>query len=182
MISNDKCTYVQSSAVDLLLIILSIFLLCFNGSANTVENVNLTLHADQFNITKDDNGFDVIEMNGFFQPLIPGDPMLPRKNFNVLIPPGINDSSLNLKIISAETKVLNGTYEIKPSPPLVSGNNNLTTLDWSKKETVLAFKNAEIYATNPTFRINTPIHNIFCSPVRVALEPSPESRSALFAV
>jgi hypothetical protein len=34
---------------------------------------------------------------------------------------------------------------------------------------------------DPTFRINTPIHNIFCSPVRVALEPSPESRSALSA-
>ena len=33
----------------------------------------------------------------------------------------------------------------------------------------------------PTFRINTPIHNIFCSPARVALGPSPESRSALSA-
>lgn len=31
----------------------------------------------------------------------------------------------------------------------------------------------------PTFRINTPIHNIFCSLARVALGPSPESRSAL---
>ena len=34
---------------------------------------------------------------------------------------------------------------------------------------------------HPTFRINTPIHNIFCSPARVALGPSPESRSALSA-
>jgi len=33
----------------------------------------------------------------------------------------------------------------------------------------------------PTFRINTPIHNIFCSPAQVALGPSPESRSALSA-
>jgi len=33
----------------------------------------------------------------------------------------------------------------------------------------------------PTFRINTQIHNIFCSPSQVALEPSPESRSALSA-
>jgi hypothetical protein len=31
----------------------------------------------------------------------------------------------------------------------------------------------------PTFRINTPIHNIFCSPFRVALGLSPEYRSAL---
>ena len=35
---------------------------------------------------------------------------------------------------------------------------------------------------DPTFRINTPIHNIFCSPARAALEPGPESRSALSAV
>jgi hypothetical protein len=34
----------------------------------------------------------------------------------------------------------------------------------------------------PTFRINTPIHNTFCSPARVVLVPSPESRSDLSAV
>ncbi len=33
----------------------------------------------------------------------------------------------------------------------------------------------------PTFRINTPIHNIFCSLARVDLALSPESRSNLFA-
>ena len=34
---------------------------------------------------------------------------------------------------------------------------------------------------DPTFRINTPIHNIFCSLARVDLALSPESRSNLFA-
>jgi hypothetical protein len=63
---------------------------------------------------------------------------------------------------------------------------DLLKADWELEfkrveEKLIGIQQAMQYKGYPTFRINIPIHNIFCSLARVDLALSPESRSNLFA-
>ena len=64
--------------------------------------IKFTLNAGEYEITKDENGLDVIQMEGFSLAISPGDPMLPHRVYNILVPPDTIWSSLELKIISAK--------------------------------------------------------------------------------
>jgi len=98
-----------------------------SGLADT-GRVNVTLDAGAYNITKDASGYDVIVMDGFSDLVETGDPMLPQKTFDVLLPPNYDESSLQLKIVSAKSEVLTGTYDIKPSPEWLPQNSNDTVI------------------------------------------------------
>ena len=92
----------------------------------TKENqVTIQLQSKEYNITKDADGFDVIDMDGFSIRYITGEPMVPIGVTNVLLPPDVNISSVKLEVISEETKLLDGTYNIRPSPePRTSASND----------------------------------------------------------
>lgn len=98
--------------------------------ATAVNNTTIIITYPKYNITRDNNGFDSIEMEGSSQLFISGNPMLPYKMFNVLLPPNVNDSSINFEMTSAEIRILPGEYEIKPCPPengsqdILSDNRN----------------------------------------------------------
>jgi hypothetical protein len=108
-------------------LICMIFILCSMSSlAVTAGNVTVTLNAGPYNITPDNSGYDVIVMDGFSERVDTGNPMLPQKTFNVLLPAEFDESSLQLKIVSAKTQVLEGTYDIKPSPKWLPLDSNMT--------------------------------------------------------
>lgn len=92
----------------------------------TKENqVTIQLQSNGYNITKDADGFDVIDMDGFSIRYITGEPMVPIGVTKVLLPPDVNISSVKLEVISEETKLLDGTYNIRPSPePRISDSND----------------------------------------------------------
>ena len=48
--------------------------------------MTLNLNAEEYSILKSDTGFDVIEMGELSPLLSPGDPSLPHKVFEILIP------------------------------------------------------------------------------------------------
>ena len=100
--------------------------------ANATESVTATLQAGNYSITKDSSGYDVIIMEGFSDRVDTGNPMLPQKTFDVLLPPNVDDSSLQLKIISSQAQVLEGTYDIKPSPPWLPQSSNDTSVELVK--------------------------------------------------
>lgn len=92
----------------------------------TSENqVTIQLQSKEYNITKDADGFDAIDMDDFSIRYITGEPMLPIGVTNVLLPPDANISSVKLEVISEKTRLLDGAYDIRPSPePRISASND----------------------------------------------------------
>jgi len=150
MASLQKSSYLSKIWVDLALICIIIILCSLSSLAATTGNVTVALNAGTYNITKDRSGYDVIVMDGFSDRVETGNPMLPQKTFDVLLPADINDSSLQLKIISAKTRVLDGTYDIKPSPEWLP-----QTLNETFNETAsMMMKNVSTYETDADYPEN----------------------------
>jgi hypothetical protein len=88
--------------------------------ANVVEEganeISVQFNSNNYNIAKDADGYDSIDMNEFSIRYIPGEPMLPGSSANVLLPPNVDISSIKLDVISENTKQLDGTYNIRPAP------------------------------------------------------------------
>jgi len=137
-----KSAYRSKIRADLALICIIIILMSMSCLAST-GNVTVTLNAGTYNITKDSSGYDVIQMDGFSDRVETGDPMLPQKTFDVLLPPDADYSSLQLKIISAKTEVLDGRYDIKPSPQWLPQTFNETATE--------IVKNESTYETNANY-------------------------------
>lgn len=140
---------------------LIVFFISMNGLASTTGTTTVTLEAETYNISKDNSGYDVIIMDQFSDRVKTGDPMLPQRTFDVLLPPDVDLSSLQLKIISTKTQVLDGTYDIKPSPkwmPQTSDENALETT-----------KNESTYRTDADYPSNS-----------VLLMPSSQMRKWMF--
>jgi len=70
--------------------------------------------------------------------------MLPHKVYDILVPPDTIGSSLQLKIVSAETRVLDGTHDIKPAGPFVPGVGEYEEV-WGDG------KNIDVYETDANF-------------------------------
>ena len=112
----QKGSYRPKIGADLALIGMITILCSMSGLAVTAGNVTVALNAGTYNITPDNFGYDVIVMDGFSDRVETGDPMLPQKTFDVLLPADVYDSSMQLKIVSAKKQVLDGKYDINPSP------------------------------------------------------------------
>jgi len=80
--------------------------------------VRMVLEAGELSIAKDEEGFDVVAMEGFASTTSPGDPLLLHRVYNILVPPEAVGAELSMEILSADLQVLEGTYEIGPVGPL----------------------------------------------------------------
>ncbi len=112
--------------------------------------VRAVLNAEEFSIIRNVDGFDVIMMNDFASTTSPGDPMLVHKLYNVLIPPDAVGANLTLEIVSADARVLDGTYEIRPVGPLAPAVDEfssgiLWTEYWGEGKKIADGKNLEVY-------------------------------------
>lgn len=117
-------------------------------------SMTLVLSAGQYTITKDKDGLDVIEMEGFSPATSPGDPMLPHKVYDTLVPPDIVWPTLKLTIVSTETAVLDGAYDIKPAPPMApmaDGNDDKAKVGWGEGKEIVNGKNMKVYGTDADF-------------------------------
>jgi hypothetical protein len=101
------------------------------------NEITLELNSNKYNITKDAEGYDGIDMNDFSIKYVTGEPMLPISNTNVLIPPNADLSSVKLEVISENTKQLDGTYNIRPAPePRILSDNG--TYDFAASDEPIA--------------------------------------------
>lgn len=132
----------------------------------TSENkVTILLQSKEYNITKDADGFDVVDMNDFYIKYITGEPMLPSCIANVLLPPDANISSVKLEVISEKTRLLDGTYNIRPSPePRISASND--TYDSSNQ--------------NPDVRSAVYLNNTLYPKENILLMPYSQMRKWIF--
>jgi hypothetical protein len=120
------------------------------ATANSTGRITITLNASNYKINKDNSGYDVIDMEGFSNRVVTGDPMLPQKNFDVLLPPNADVSSVQLRMISTKAMVLDGTYNIKPSPQWLPQAKNLSDT-YAYPKTIELVVNKSIYEANANY-------------------------------
>jgi len=88
-----------------------------NGDAPAGEgSLTVVLDAAPYRLTEVSGG-QRIEMQGFDYLKEPGRPMLPEKDFLILLPPGARSPSL--EVLDAGAEPLPGKYSIAPTPPLL---------------------------------------------------------------
>jgi len=136
MLFARRNTYCQSIWLKLALFGIIFCLTGMSGLASTDGNVTVTLKAETYNISKDNSGYDTIIMDQFSDRVITGDPMLPQRTFDVLLPPDVDMASLQLNMISSDSEVLDGTYDIKPSPKWLPQISNESDFEATMNESV----------------------------------------------
>ena len=80
-------------------------------------DITLKLELPPYEIVQDEEGLDVIQVEGFNLSGLPGDPWLPRKVYNVAVPPQAALDSLSLEVVDAQVVKLPGTYHLKLATP-----------------------------------------------------------------
>ena len=80
-------------------------------------DIILKLELPSYEITQDDEGLDIIQVEGFNLSGPPGTPLLPRKVYNVAVPPEAALDSLSLKVVDAQVVKLPGVYYLKLATP-----------------------------------------------------------------
>ena len=79
--------------------------------------IDLTLTLPLYEVIQDEAGFDVIQVEGFNLSGEPGEALLPRRVYNVAVPPDAAFDSLSVQIVSGDVAKLPGTYNLKLAVP-----------------------------------------------------------------
>lgn len=100
-------------------------------------------------IQKDDS--DVIDIEGFAITSSPGEPMLPHKIYDILIPPDAIDGTIQLKVLSSKRKILDGTYNIKAAGADVTRIDDQIIEAWGDGKVIENGKNISVYQNDTDF-------------------------------
>ena len=91
--------------------------------ADHADRVVVTLETPPYQLSIDANGFDVVHIDGFAPFGTPGEPSLPRKVYNVALPPDAALDSLSLEIADIQMIAVPGTYRLRPATPDISSGS-----------------------------------------------------------
>ena len=115
------------------------------------ETISVTLEAGPYEIRTDADGLNEIVMNGYKIQGVPGNPLLPAKVFNIVVPPDIAWDSLELTIADSESGILPETYAIRPAAPDAAGVGNGVIHDWAGNQNIADGKNMDVYGVDSFF-------------------------------
>lgn len=98
-------------------------------------------------------GGHIIYMDGFSLSGSPGNPVLPRKVFNIALPPLTDVSSIRMSVTGADTAVLEGTYSIMPAPPCAkgAGPGREGGVCWGEGKDIRNGKNMNVYGSETLY-------------------------------
>jgi hypothetical protein len=119
------------------------------GALGAMKEIIVQLYAGNYKVTKDKDGYDCIEMEGFADKYIPGEPLLPCGISKVLLPPNVDYSTLKLEIVSEEKQLLDGTYNIRPAPEDLPQNQDFGLLNETYKSEAIKSKVYSVDAAYP---------------------------------
>jgi hypothetical protein len=116
------------------------------------------IESGNYTITEDSEGFHRITMSmpGYWDMTSPGNPTLPQKLMEIGVPQNIDWSTVEMDVIIVESIILNGSYNIAPSPPLEAEVSEIDPafdheVDWGYDKIILDGKNILVYENNETF-------------------------------
>ncbi|MEM2088598.1 MAG: C25 family cysteine peptidase [Thermoproteota archaeon] len=82
-----------------------------------------------------------IELDDFYSSVDPGNPQLPFKTLDVLLPPNADINSITIQISRDESREMNITGEVAPSPPLACNG----TVEWGVGKEISDGRNLLVY-------------------------------------
>jgi hypothetical protein len=127
------------------------------------DEVTVTFQADKYEIVKEANG-ELIKINGFNQGTSPGDPVLPQKIYDIVVPPNIDWKSIQIEFLPVD-KPVEGKHDILPAPPLRARVGDEELIDWGIGKNIVEGKNVNIYGNNK-FYPASPVNIISQSQMR----------------
>jgi hypothetical protein len=122
-----------------------------NNSSGLNSKVVLELKSplqSSFNIVQRGN-FDIVDMEGFALTSSPGEPMLPHKIHDILMPPNAIEGTVKLKILSSKKKILDGTYSIMAAGADVTRIDDQVIQAWGIGKVITNGKNINVTKTMP---------------------------------
>ncbi len=116
------------------------------------------IESGNYTIVEDSEGFHRITMRdpGYWEMTSPGNPALPQRLMEIGVPYNIDWSTVEMDVIIIESQILNGSYDIAPSPPLEAEVSEIDPtfdheVDWGYDKIILDGKNILVYENNETF-------------------------------
>ncbi|WP_048055585.1 NosD domain-containing protein [Methanotorris igneus] len=110
-----------------------------------------TLTIDSYKIKNIDNNSQLILIDGFNNGNSPGNPMLPYKQYDILLPLNCDLSSVKLEIVETEGCYINKTLNIPPAPPYVANIVNKTIISYGSNKNIKNGYNLDIYSVNKLY-------------------------------
>jgi len=100
-----------------------------------------------------EEGID-IRIDGYDVAGSPGDPDLPAKIINILLPPNADDHTVEVEIIDSTTQTSIAARQVIPAPPLVTYVNEDIIEDWGYGKDIMDGYNALVYGVNELYPEN----------------------------
>ena len=120
-------------------------------TAVRAESLSYTLTAGPFATTLEKDGSDRVSMDGFKLRGAPGDPLLPMREYRILLPPDADFSTVKVTIVSGISENIPGAFNIKPASPDSALINGRMVRDWAGVQNIVDGKNMGIYGVNALF-------------------------------
>ncbi|MCB0033732.1 MAG: hypothetical protein KDE51_06930, partial [Anaerolineales bacterium] len=115
------------------------------------DSLTITLTTPSYTITNDGT-FDFIDLPEFGYDGETGNPQLPGKIYNIVLPPQVDPFRVELTIVSAVTTELPGEYEIAAVPPAVTWADGQQIIDWGPYAASISDgRNQDVYGANQYF-------------------------------
>jgi hypothetical protein len=111
-------------------------------------SVAVTLRAGSFEIGQDDQGYGEIRMAGFNPSCDPGNPRLPSRIFNILLPPRADLTTLSLSLRDVEPLDVSGYFNVGPAPPAVTWSNGEQVTEWGEGKQIVDGRNMEVFGVD----------------------------------
>ena len=87
-------------------------------------------------------------MTGFSADTSPGDPMLPVRIYEILVPPNIDWRTIKVSFESGKALTLPDRYQILPVPPLRARANDEELVYWGEGKNIVNGRNINVYGRN----------------------------------
>jgi len=99
---------------------------------------------------QDQDGGQVVRMQGYGTITIPGAPELPVRGYQVLLPPDADLNTVNIRVVRMEQHEVPGTFDIGPAPPMLAVDSESRAY-WGEAKSVRDGRDMGIYGANAMF-------------------------------
>lgn len=123
--------------------------LCEKPEGVTAEIV-LSLESGDYEIEVNEAGESTITMEGFGYTSSPGDPMLPFRIYDVIVPPDVEWETVELEL-APQVSAVPGEHLIGPAAPFVTRVGDSFEITWGEAKEIADGRNIDVYESNVPF-------------------------------
>ena len=130
---------------------LVILLLILSLEHADAEQITIPITPGTLSTTTGVSGSTRLSLEGYHMSELPGNPAIPSKVLNLLVPPDIEWDSLDLSLTDIQTIEIDGKFHIAPAAPDRSGTGSSPVLSWAGNSHIADGKNQDVYSTDAAF-------------------------------